>query len=158
MDKSKLSDEEWAKLAGVLKKTPGIRRGCEATCRRFVEAVLWILRAGALVAASTGLIWTLEQRLQAFCLFDAGLKFGTRCWPMYQPRLTWRMSASTAPWFGRMHALRALPRATRLPRRWAVRAVVLVARCTCSQMHWACPYASFSREVSRPMLPKRSPS
>lgn len=47
MDKSKLSDEEWAKLAGVLKKAPGIRRGCEATCPRFVEAVLWILRAGA---------------------------------------------------------------------------------------------------------------
>ena len=47
MDKSKLSDEEWAKLAWVLKKTPGIRRGYEATCRRFVEAVLWILRAGA---------------------------------------------------------------------------------------------------------------
>ena len=51
------------------------------------------------------------------------------------------MSASTAPWFGRRHALRALPRAMRLPRRWAVRAVVLVARFTRSQMHWACPCA-----------------
>jgi transposase len=47
MDKSKLSDEEWVKLAAVLKKTPGIRMGCETTCRCFVEAVLWILRAGA---------------------------------------------------------------------------------------------------------------
>lgn len=47
MDKSKLSDEEWVNLAAVLKKTPGIRMGCEVTCRRFVEAVLWILRAGA---------------------------------------------------------------------------------------------------------------
>ena len=25
---------------------------------------------------------------------------GRRCWHMYQPRLTWRMSASTAPWCG----------------------------------------------------------
>ena len=47
MEKSKLSDGEWAQLMGRLKKTPGIRVGCEATCRRFVEAVLWILRAGA---------------------------------------------------------------------------------------------------------------
>jgi len=47
MDKSKLSDGEWGHLIGRLKKTPGIRVGCEATCRRFVEAVLWILRAGA---------------------------------------------------------------------------------------------------------------
>ena len=47
MDKSKVSDEEWAKLAAVLKKLPGIRMGCEAICRRFVQAVLWILRAGA---------------------------------------------------------------------------------------------------------------
>ena len=47
MDKSKVSDEEWAKLAAVLKKIPGIRIGCEAICRRFVQAVLWILRAGA---------------------------------------------------------------------------------------------------------------
>jgi transposase len=47
MDKSKVSDEEWAKLAVALKKIPGIRMGCDATCRRFVQAVLWILRAGA---------------------------------------------------------------------------------------------------------------
>ncbi|MDB5742495.1 MAG: hypothetical protein JWR68_810 [Polaromonas sp.] len=37
MDKSKVSDKEWAKLAAVLKKIPGIRMGCEATCRRFVR-------------------------------------------------------------------------------------------------------------------------
>ena len=47
MDKSKLSDGQWVHLIGRLKKTPGIRVGCEATCRRFARAVLWILRAGA---------------------------------------------------------------------------------------------------------------
>ena len=40
MDKSKVSDEEWAKLAAVLKKIPGVTMGCESICRRFVEAVL----------------------------------------------------------------------------------------------------------------------
>lgn len=47
MDKSKLSDDEWAKLIASLKKIVGIRVGCEASCRRFVEAVLWVLRGGA---------------------------------------------------------------------------------------------------------------
>ncbi|UUZ63475.1 transposase [Polaromonas sp. P1-6] len=46
-DKSKLSDSEWGNLLISLKKTAGIRIGCEATCRQFVEAVLWVLRAGA---------------------------------------------------------------------------------------------------------------
>ena len=32
---------------GNLKRTASIRVGCKATCRRFVEAVLWILRSGA---------------------------------------------------------------------------------------------------------------
>ena len=47
MDKSKLSDEEWVQLVAGLKKISGIRIGCEGTCRRFVEAVLWMLRSGA---------------------------------------------------------------------------------------------------------------
>jgi hypothetical protein len=60
----------------------------------------------------------------------AGLEFGTRCWPMYQPRLLWTMSASTVPWFGRMHVLRQRPVATQLLRRRIVRVAVLVARFT----------------------------
>lgn len=47
MDKSKLSDGEWAKVLASLKKIVGIRIGCVVTCRQFVEAVLWILRCGA---------------------------------------------------------------------------------------------------------------
>ena len=47
MDKSKLSDGEWVHLIVKLKKTPGIRAGCQASCRRFARAVLWILRSGS---------------------------------------------------------------------------------------------------------------
>ena len=72
MDKSKLSDGEWVQLMGKLKKTPGIRVGCETTCHWFVQAVLRILRAGAqwrsgAVAAFTRPAWALEQRFQALC-------------------------------------------------------------------------------------------
>ena len=35
MNKSKLSDSERVYLIGRLKRTPGIRVGCEAICRRF---------------------------------------------------------------------------------------------------------------------------
>ena len=34
MDKSKLSDEEWIHLISKLKKTPGIRVGCETESPR----------------------------------------------------------------------------------------------------------------------------
>ena len=47
MDKSKLSDNEWEQVLARLRKVAGIRIGCEAACRQFVEAVLWILRCGA---------------------------------------------------------------------------------------------------------------
>ena len=50
MGKSKLSDEKWVKLIASLKKIPGIRIGCEATCRRFVEAVLRMLACRRTVA------------------------------------------------------------------------------------------------------------
>ena len=60
MDKSKLSDEEWAQLVAGLEKAPGIRIGCEGTCRRFVEAVLWLSRAGALVASFAKQAWALQ--------------------------------------------------------------------------------------------------
>ena len=47
MDKSKLSDNEWEQVLARLREIAGIRIGCEAACRQFVEAVLWILRCGA---------------------------------------------------------------------------------------------------------------
>ena len=51
MDKSKLSDGEWVHLIGKLKKTPGIRVGCDATWRRFALAVLWMVALRRPVAA-----------------------------------------------------------------------------------------------------------
>ena len=65
MEKSKLSDSEWVHLIGRLKKTPGIRMGCEATCRRFVEAVLWMLRSGAQWRLLSDRLGHLAQRVQA---------------------------------------------------------------------------------------------
>lgn len=44
----KLTDEQWQKILPVLKSLqPDIRLGTLRECRRFLEAVLWILRSGA---------------------------------------------------------------------------------------------------------------
>lgn len=43
----KLSDSEWQKILPVLQSCSEIRLGAGRDCRRFLEAVLWILRSGA---------------------------------------------------------------------------------------------------------------
>ena len=45
--KVKLTDDEWQKILPVLKSCPEIRLGAGREVRRFLEAVLWILRSGA---------------------------------------------------------------------------------------------------------------
>ena len=42
-----LTDEHWTKLRAFLRIDPHAYVGNEAACRRFLEAVLWLDRAGA---------------------------------------------------------------------------------------------------------------
>jgi transposase len=43
----KLPQDEWTKILAFLRTCSGIRIGKVATCRRFVEGVLWMARSGA---------------------------------------------------------------------------------------------------------------
>ena len=47
MSNARLSDEQWDKVSNFLRRQEGIHIGNERDCRRFVEAVLWMLRSGA---------------------------------------------------------------------------------------------------------------
>ena len=47
MDVARFSDEQWARIWPLLKAHPGIYANREQPTRRFVEAVLWLTRAGA---------------------------------------------------------------------------------------------------------------
>lgn len=44
---ARFSDDEWQRIWACLKEHPGIYVGQEAPTRAFVEAVLWMARAGA---------------------------------------------------------------------------------------------------------------
>lgn len=46
-DRSRLTDTEWSLIQDLLSTTKGIRLPHTLSCRRFVDAVLWILRCGA---------------------------------------------------------------------------------------------------------------
>jgi transposase len=45
-DKTRLTDREWASIFAKLREIEGIYTGGSSRCRRFVEAVLWVLRVG----------------------------------------------------------------------------------------------------------------
>jgi transposase len=45
--KKRIAEEAWQKLWPILLDYPAIRTHDEEQCRRFVEAIYWIMRAGA---------------------------------------------------------------------------------------------------------------
>ena len=47
MTNAQLRDDQWEKIYSFLQQHPRAYAGQEADCRRYVEAVLWILRSGA---------------------------------------------------------------------------------------------------------------
>ena len=46
VDKTRLTDREWEHIFAKLRKIRGIYTGMPFRCRRFIEAVLWVLRVG----------------------------------------------------------------------------------------------------------------
>ena len=46
MPRAGFRDDQWERLYAILRACPGIYVGQEAATRRFVEAVLWMARAG----------------------------------------------------------------------------------------------------------------
>jgi transposase len=43
----RVTDDQWTKLLAFLRSDPHAYVGAEASCRRFLDAVLWIDRSGA---------------------------------------------------------------------------------------------------------------
>ena len=143
MDKSKLSDGEWVQLIGQLKKTPGIRLGCEATCRRFIGAVLWMLRSGAqwrLLPDRLGHWNSVFKRFASWSRFDVWDKMlahvSTKA-ELDNVCIDSTVVRSYACAAGAANS-HAVARGTGTLSR-----VVLAAKFTPSLMRWACPCVSF---------------
>ena len=69
-DRSQLSDTEWAHIQSLLSATKGIRLLNAPSCRRFVDAVLWILRSGAqwrMLPSSFGAWNSVFKRFARWC-------------------------------------------------------------------------------------------
>ena len=65
MSTKRVADHQWQKLYAFLQGLPRAYAGQEEKCRRFVEAVHWILRTGAQWRELPEPLWQVEQRLQA---------------------------------------------------------------------------------------------
>ena len=46
MPKLTLSPNQWPKILAFIRECPRVYVGQEAGCKRFIEAVLWVMRSG----------------------------------------------------------------------------------------------------------------
>ena len=129
MDRTKLTEAQWATIWAFLVAHPRVYVGRPETCRRFLEAVLWVLRSGAqwrLLPAELGHWNSVFKRFSRWS--ERGVWADLHRHVAADPDLQEVLLDSTVV---RAHACAAgAKKAARRPRPWGARAGVSAPRFT----------------------------
>ena len=127
MNRVALTDEQWGTLWTFLVAHPRVYVGRPEACRRFLNAVLWVLRSGAqwrLLPAEVGRWNSVFQRFSRWS--ERGVWADLHRHVAADPDLQAVLLDSTVV---RAHACAAgAKKATRMPRPWGARAVASALR------------------------------
>ena len=140
MARPRFRDDQWERIYAILRAFPGIYVGQEAATRRFVEAVLWMARAGCAWRLMPDAVGSWNSVYQRFARWQAkGVWAALTDHLAAEADLEWVMLDSTVV---RAHACAAGAKKARASRRLAARAAASRASCTVSATAWATRWPS----------------
>jgi transposase len=135
MAQPRFRDDQWERIYAALRTRPGIYVGQEAATRRFVEAVLWMARAGAAWRLLPGEVGSWNSVYKRFARWqEKGIWAALTDHLAADADLEWLMLDSTVV---RAHACAAGAKKAKASRRLAARAAVSPASCTLPPTAWA---------------------
>ena len=92
----KIREDKWIKIFEYLKNCPGVYVGKEVECKRFIEAILWIVRSGAqwrMLPESYGNWNSVYKRFSRWC--DKNIWEGMHQHFVKDPDMEWLILDST---------------------------------------------------------------
>ena len=133
-------DDQWERIYTILKGCPGIYVGQEAATRRFVEAVLWMARAGCAWRLVPGAVGSWNSVYKRFARWqEKGVWAALMDQLAADADLEWAMLDSTVV---RAHACAAGAKKSKVSKRLAARAAASRASCMVSPTAWATRWPS----------------
>ena len=140
MARPQFRDDQWERIYAILRACPGIYVGREAATRRFVEAVLWMARAGCawrLVPNEVGSWNSVYKRFARWQ--EKGVWAALMADLATDADREWVMLDSTVV---RAHACAAGEKKSKVIKRLAARAAASPASCTLPATAWATRWPS----------------
>jgi transposase len=140
MPRPQFREDQWERIYAILRACPGIYVAQEATTRRFVEAVLWMARAGCAWRLVPGEVGSWNSVYKRFARWqEKGVWAALMDHLAADADLEWVMLDSTVV---RAHACAAGAKKPQASKRSAARAAASPASCTLPATAWATRWPS----------------